>query len=91
MKVPFLDLSVKDPTLKKGLLDAVDRVLTHGRIVLGPEVGQFERRIAEFCQKDYCVGVNSGTDALFLALRSLDLQPGDEVITIVNTFVAALY
>lgn len=90
MKVPFLDLSVKDPTLKKGLLDAVDRVLTHGRIVLGPEVGQFERRIAEFCQKDYCVGVNSGTDALFLALRSLDLQPGDEVITTPMSWIATL-
>ena len=51
IKVRFLDLSVKDPELKGQLLDAVDRVLTHGRIVLGPEVDEFELRVAEHCQK----------------------------------------
>lgn len=90
MNIPFLDLSVKDAGLKQELLDAVDRVLTHGRIVLGPEVDEFEERIASFCQQKYAVGVNSGTDALYLALRSLDVGPGDEVITTPMSWIATL-
>ncbi len=90
MKIPYLDLSVKDPVLKSELLQAVDKVLSHGRISLGPEVDQFEKRVAEFCRKKYAVGVNSGTDALYLALRSLDIGPGDEVITTPLSWVATL-
>ena len=90
MKIPFLDLSVNDPVLKAELLHAVDTVLTHGRIVLGPEVSEFEEKIAEFCNKKYGVGVNSGTDALYLALRSLGVGPGDEVITTPMSWIATL-
>ncbi|MFB0566231.1 MAG: DegT/DnrJ/EryC1/StrS family aminotransferase [Candidatus Aminicenantaceae bacterium] len=90
MKIPYLDLSVKDVSLKNELLQAVDRVLSHGRILLGPEVEQFEKKVAEFCQKKYAVGVNSGTDALYLALRSLDVGPGDEVITTPLSWIATL-
>ena len=53
MKIRYRDLSVKDPALKSELLQAVDKVLSHGRIILGPEVSQFEARVAEFCQKKY--------------------------------------
>lgn len=90
MKIPFLDLTVTDQHMKSELLDAVDTVLSHGRIVLGPEVGQFEEEIARFCQKKYGIGVNSGTDALYLALRSLDVGPGDEVITTPMSWIATL-
>ena len=90
MKIPFLDLTVKDSGLKQELLAAVDRVLSHGRIVLGPEVAQFEERIAQFSQQKYAVGVNSGTDALYIALRSLDVGPGDEVITTPMSWIATL-
>jgi len=90
MKVRYLDLSVKDKRLKERLMQAVDTVLTHGRIVLGPEVEQFEERIAEACQQKFAVGVNSGSEALYLALRSLDLQPGDEVITTPLSWIATL-
>ena len=65
MKVRYRDLSVKNPDLKKKLLQSVDRVLSHGQIMLGPEVGQFERKIAKLCHKKYAVGMNSGTDALY--------------------------
>ncbi|HEX6513129.1 MAG TPA: DegT/DnrJ/EryC1/StrS family aminotransferase, partial [Chloroflexota bacterium] len=88
ISVPFLDLSVKDPDLKAELLQAVDRVLTHGRLVLGPEVQEFEARVAEAAQKQFAVGMGSGTDALYLALRSLDLGPGDEVITTALSWIA---
>ena len=88
MNIPFLDLTVKDPVMKSKLLEAVDRVLSHGRIVLGPEVEELERRIAEQCQQTYAVGVNSGTDALYLTLRSLNVGPGDEVITTPLSWIA---
>ena len=90
MRIPFLDLSVKDDQLKGELLEAVDQVLSHGRIVLGPEVEQFEQQVAEYCQQKCAVGVNSGSDALYLALRSLDVGPGDEVITTPLSWIATL-
>jgi len=90
MKVPYRDLSVKNPDFKKELLESVDRVLSHGKIMLGPEVEQFERQIAQICQKKYAVGMNSGTDALYLALRALNIGPGDEVITVPLSWVATL-
>ena len=87
MHIPYMDLSVRDPVLKDELLRAVDRVLSHGRIILGPEVNEFEQRVAELSQKKHAVGVNSGTDALYLALMSLGVGPGDEVITVSATAV----
>jgi len=88
MNIQYRDLSVQNPTLKQELLEAVDRVLSHGRVILGPEVEQFEREIASICQKKYAVGVNSGTDALYLALRSLGIGQGDEVITTPLSWIA---
>jgi len=87
-KVPFLDLRVQEPAERRELLEAFDAVLTHGRIVLGPEVAQLEAEIALRCRRRFAIGVNSGTDALLLALRCLDLKPGDEVITTSLTWLA---
>lgn len=89
-QIPFLDLSVKNPVIKKELLESVSNVLTHGRLVLGPEVDMFEKLISEYCGVKYTVGVNSGTDALYLALRSLDIGPGDEVITTPLSWIATV-
>ena len=88
MKVPFLDLRVLDEEERQELLSAFDNVLSHGRIVLGPEVQAFEKRFAERCGKSFAVGVNSGTDALILALRAIGVTAGDEVITTPLSFVA---
>ena len=87
--VPFRDLRVTDPVLKQRLLSAVDKVLSHGPLLMGPEVEQFERRIAAFCGRKYCVGVSSGTDALYLALRSLGIGPGHEVICPAISWIAS--
>ena len=87
-QVPFLDLRVTDITLKQELLQAVDRVLTHGRILLGPEVSEFEAKVAELCQRKYAVGVGSGTDAVHFALRALGVGAGDEVITTSISWIA---
>jgi dTDP-4-amino-4,6-dideoxygalactose transaminase len=87
-RVPFLDLRIADDAARQDLLAAVDAVFRHGRIVLGPEVQELERQVAARCGRKYGVGVNSGTDALFLALKALDLGPGDEVITTALSWVA---
>lgn len=88
VKVPFLDLRIPDGEEKKALLRAVERVFSHGRIVLGPEVEMFERKAANFCKRKYAVGVNSGTDALILGLKSMGIKAGDEVITTSFSWVA---
>ncbi|MDM8536546.1 DegT/DnrJ/EryC1/StrS family aminotransferase [Desulfobacterales bacterium HSG17] len=90
MKVRYLNLSVIDAALKSELLDAIDRVLSHGQVILGPEIAQFENKIADFCHRKYAIGVSSGTDALYMALRSLNIGSGDEVITTSMSWVATL-
>ncbi len=80
MKVPFLDLKVTDPDERMSLLAAVERVLDHGRLINGPQVDEFEQLVANCCSRQYAVGVSSGTDAIYLALRALGVGPGDEVI-----------
>ena len=87
-KVPFLDLRVTDPEERRELLASVDAVLGHGRLVMGPEVEEFERRMARLSGRRFCVGVSSGSDALFLALRAAGIGPGDEVVTTALSWVA---
>ncbi len=77
-----------DENGRRDLLSVIDTVLAHGRIVLGPEVQELEQRIAEYCGRKYAVGVGSGTDALFLGLKSLNIGPGDEVITTSLSWIA---
>jgi len=86
-KVPFFDLKVNDSDLKNELLNSVEKVLVHGRILLGPEVEEFERKVAESTGCKYAVGVASGSSALYLSLKSLDIGPGDEVITTPLTWI----
>ena len=90
MRIPYRDLSVKNQDLKNELLAAVEKVLSHGRFILGPEHNQFEEKIANYCDRKYCIGVNSGTDALYLVLRALDIGPGDEVITTPLSWIATV-
>ncbi|MBM4387172.1 MAG: DegT/DnrJ/EryC1/StrS family aminotransferase [Deltaproteobacteria bacterium] len=87
-KIPYMNLAVEDNHLKDALLAAAGRVLEHGRIILGPEVETLERRVAGFCGRKFAVGVASGSDALYLAVRCLDLKPGDEIITTPLSWVA---
>jgi dTDP-4-amino-4,6-dideoxygalactose transaminase len=87
--VPYVDLALQHAPLKAEILAAVERVLDSGQFVLGQEVKQFEQEFARLCGTSYAVGVNSGTDALVLALRAFDIGLGDEVITPPNSFVAS--
>ncbi|WFM70001.1 DegT/DnrJ/EryC1/StrS family aminotransferase [Halomonas sp. CKK8] len=86
--IPFLDLQAAYLELKKPIDDAVSRVLNSGWYVLGPEVEAFEDEFADYCGTTHCVGVANGLDALTLALRALEVGPGDEVIVPSNTYIA---
>ena len=90
MKVPFFDLRITDKNIKKELITSVEKVLSHGRILLGPEVEKFEQKIAKIAAAKYAVGVGSGTSALYLALRSIGVKQGDEVITTPLTWIMTL-
>jgi dTDP-4-amino-4,6-dideoxygalactose transaminase len=89
LKVPFVNLTGQHHPLKAELLEACASVLDHGQFVLGPEVAEFEERFAELCGVRYAVGVDNGTSALLLSLRSLGVGEGDEVITAANSFLAS--
>jgi dTDP-4-amino-4,6-dideoxygalactose transaminase len=87
--VPYVHLEISESNYKRELLAAVERVLSHGKYILGPEVDLFESKFAEYCGTKYAIGVDNGTNALILSLLALDIGPGDEVITAPNSFLAS--
>jgi dTDP-4-amino-4,6-dideoxygalactose transaminase len=88
MNVPLLDLQAQYVSLRDDLRQALDRVMSSQRFVLGDEVRGLENSIAAYCQTKHAVGCASGSDALLLALMALDVKAGDEVITTPFSFFA---
>jgi dTDP-4-amino-4,6-dideoxygalactose transaminase len=88
VRVPYFDLSAQYQELREEILEGLDRVCKEASFVLGEEVELFEREFADYCGAAHCVALNSGTSALHLALLAAGVQPGDEVVTSPNTFVA---
>jgi dTDP-3-amino-3,4,6-trideoxy-alpha-D-glucose transaminase len=88
MEVPFTRLDCADPALLAQLLDDVRGVAAQGAFTLGEHVAAFERDFAAYCETRFAVGVSSGTEALALALRALEIGPGDEVVVPANSFIA---
>ena len=86
--IPILDLTEQYRNLKAEMDAAIQAVLASGIFIMGPNVKAFEAEIAEYLETDHAISLNSGTDALHLALRALDIGPGDEVITSPFTFAA---
>jgi dTDP-4-amino-4,6-dideoxygalactose transaminase len=86
--VPVMCLDNIDPECFERMTEAVARVASAGAFTLGYEVEAFEAEFAAYNETAYSVGVSSGTDALVLALRALDIGPGDEVIVPANSFIA---
>ncbi len=84
----FIDLQAQYRRLKERIDTRIQRVLDHGRYILGPEVTELEERLAEYVGVKYCIGVSSGTDALLVSMMALGVGPGDEVITTPFTFIA---
>jgi dTDP-4-amino-4,6-dideoxygalactose transaminase len=89
MKVPYTDIAAQFANNQE-VRGAIEEVLRGGQFVLGPAVDRFERHFAELCGVKHAVGVSSGTDALFLALKVLGIGEGDEVITVPNSFLATV-
>jgi dTDP-4-amino-4,6-dideoxygalactose transaminase len=86
--IAFVDLSPQWRKIRPAFLERLERICSRSQFVLSETVAEFENAWAEYCATACCVGVNSGTDALTLALRALELGPEDEVILPVNTFAA---
>jgi len=86
--IPFVDLSASHQPIRAEIDAAINAVIHHSDFVLGASVHQFETEWAGYCGTAGAVGVSSGTAALFLALKALDVQEGDEVIVPAHTFIA---
>jgi dTDP-4-amino-4,6-dideoxygalactose transaminase len=88
--IPLVDLKAQYRSIKGEIDGAIGNVLESGQFILGDEVVAFEREFATYCGAAHCVGLNSGTSALHLALLAAGVGPGDEVITVPFTFVATV-
>ncbi|MDR9401952.1 MAG: DegT/DnrJ/EryC1/StrS family aminotransferase, partial [Halothece sp. Uz-M2-17] len=88
IKIPILDLKDQYQSIQTEIQEAINRVLQSGRFILGEEVAQFEQAVANYLGVKHAIGVNSGTDALIISLRSLGIGEGDEVITTPFSFFA---
>src|SRR5213594_3868651 len=89
MQVPLLDLRAQYADIKSDVDQAVRSVLESARFIGGPEVSGLEEEIARYCGTSHAIACASGTDALLLALRALDIGPGDEVVTTAFSFFAS--
>ena len=90
MQIPLVDLQAQYQAIKPEILTACEDVLENMRLFLGPQLQAFENEFAAYCGCKYGIGLSNGTDALTLALRACDVGPGDEVITVANTFIATV-
>ena len=91
MQIPFLDLKVQYKSIKKDIDPAIQNVIDNTSFVLGKAVSEFEEKFAEKHNVKHCLGTSSGTDGNHMALWSLGIKPGDEVIIPANTFIATAW
>ena len=89
MKIPFLSFEETNKKIKSEILSSFEQFFDRAWYVLGDSVKKFEQEYAEFNNVDYCIGTSNGLDALHIALKTLEIGPGDEVIIPSNTFVAS--
>jgi dTDP-4-amino-4,6-dideoxygalactose transaminase len=88
VRIPLLDLRAQYESIRPEIEDAVRRVFESQQFILGPDVAALEHDVAAYCGARHAIGCGSGTDALLLALKALDIGPGDEVLTTPFTFFA---
>ncbi len=84
----FIDLKTQYLKFKPSIHEAIDRVLEHGRFIMGPEIDALESTLAAYVGCGHAITVASGTDSLEIALRALEIGPGDEVITVPFTWIS---
>ena len=88
MKIPFVDLHAQYLTIKAEIDSAIREVIANSAFIRGPQVDQFEQRWSETLGVKNCVSCANGTDALYIAMRGLEIKPGDEVITTAHSWIA---
>src|SRR5439155_9749336 len=89
--VPYLDLPSQYDVLRSEVLTALEEICDSSRFAQGPATADFETKFAAYCGVNHCVSLNSGTSALHLALRCLNVGQGDEVVTVSMTFIATAW
>ena len=88
MKIPLVDLKTQYVSIKKEIDQAIYNIIHEAAFIGGKYVKTFEQNFSNYVGTKYCIGVGNGTDALFIALKSLGIKEGDEVITVSNSFIA---
>ncbi|WP_263808899.1 DegT/DnrJ/EryC1/StrS family aminotransferase [Salinibacter sp.] len=88
MDIPFVDLETQYNRLRPEIDDAIQSVIDDTAFVRGPYVSEFEEAYAEAYGVDHCISVSNGTDAIYVVLRMLGIGPGDEVITVANSWIS---
>lgn len=88
--INFFDVSLEKKNYKKQILNSIYKVANSKIHILGNETKKFEKNFCNYIGKKYCIGVNSGTDAIELSLRALEIGKGDEVITTTHTATATV-
>jgi len=88
MTIEFIDLNAQQHRIKENINSSIQRVLSHGQYILGPEVHELEEKLAKFSGVKHCISCANGTDALQIAQMALGIGPGDEVITPGFTYIA---
>ncbi len=88
MQIPFVDLKTQYQTIRKDINKAISTVINTSQFIQGEETKRFEEEFGKYISTKYCLGVNSGTDALILGIRALGLPSGSEIIVPANTFIA---
>src|SRR3989344_1994281 len=88
VKVRFVNLEAQLTLIKDVIISKITSFLESGYYIFGPELNNFEKSVAEYCESKFAIGVGNGTDALFLSLKALGIGNGDEVITVPNSFIA---
>lgn len=86
--IPFIDLTYQHNSIKEELLNKIKEVIDQGSFILGPNVEAFEKEFASYNGVRFCISVGSGTDALYFALKSIGINPGDEIITPSHSYIA---
>jgi len=86
----FIDLKSQYQRLKPQIDSAIQRVLDHGQYIMGPEVAELEKTLADFVGIKHCIAASSGTDTLLIAMMAYDISPGDEVITTPYTWISTV-
>ena len=87
-RIPLVDLGAQFLSIRDEVMPAIEDVMRRSAFIHGPFVAAFESEMAAFTRAVHCVGAANGTEAIFVALKALGVKPGDEVITVANTFTA---